>query len=110
MLAFYQEFAEDPGTSPETRADVANAHYRMGTIRYRLGLYQEAEAAYCRARELGAQLAAEFPTVPVYRRDLAGSINNLGILLKDTGRPQEAETAFQDALAIRKQLAADFPS
>jgi tetratricopeptide (TPR) repeat protein len=110
MLAFYQEFAEEKRTNLETWAEVANAHYRMDNIRNKLGEYQEAESAYGRARELYAQLAADFPSVPAYRQNLASCYNNLSLLLKDTGRLREAEKAYQDALAIRKQLAVDFPT
>jgi serine/threonine-protein kinase len=109
-LTYYEEFAAESGHSEEVRQGVAGAHLRVGKIRRRLGQHAEAEAAYARARELYARLAADFPAVPQHRRDLAGTHNNLGVLLQTTGRPKEAEAAHLDALAIRKGLAADFPA
>lgn len=109
MLAAYQEFAEEAGTSPEQRREVAEAHRRMGHIRYRLGEYREAEIAYERARELYARLAADFPAEAHYRQDLAGSYNNLATLLEMTDRPREAERAYREAVAVHGQLAAAFP-
>ncbi len=109
MLAFYEEFAEEKGVSPETRREVADAHVRMGRIRYKLGEYQEAETAYGRARELYARLAADFPDVPEYRQELANNDNSLGALLQTTSRLKEAEAAYQNALALQTKLAADFP-
>jgi serine/threonine protein kinase/Tfp pilus assembly protein PilF len=108
-LAYYEDFARESGHSREVRQGVAGAHLRVGNIRARLGQHAEAEAAYVRARELYAHLAAEFPAVPQYRRDLAGTHDNLGRLLQDTGRMKEAAAAHREALEIRKALAAEFP-
>jgi tetratricopeptide (TPR) repeat protein len=108
-LAYYEEFAQESGHTQEVRQSVARAHLRVANIRRRLGQHQEAEAAYRRAGELYARLAADFPAVPQYRHDLAATHNNLGIQLKDTGRHTEAEGAFRDALVIQTALADDFP-
>jgi serine/threonine-protein kinase len=108
-LAYYEEFARESGHSQGVRQGVAGAHLRVGKIRYRLGQHQEAEAAYARARELYARLAAEFPADPQYRQELAHSHIYLGILLVETGRPKDAETSYRDALDLQKQLAQDFP-
>jgi serine/threonine-protein kinase len=108
-LGYYEEFAKEAGHSEEVRRGVADAHFRVGKIRSRLGQHAEAEAAYVRARELYARLGADFPAVPQYRQDLARSYETLGNLLKDTGRPKEAEASYRDALDIQKQLVQDFP-
>jgi serine/threonine-protein kinase len=109
-LAYYEAFADESGQTEEVRQGVADAHLRVGKIRYRLGQHPEAEAAYRRARELFARLAADFPGLPQYRREAARSANNLGNLLSDIGRPAEAEAAYREALDLQKQLAAEFPA
>jgi serine/threonine-protein kinase len=109
-LAYYEDFAQESGNSQEVRQGVAGAHLRVGKIRSRLGQHAEAEAAYVRARELYARLAAEFPAEPQYRQELATTYTNLGILLYDTGRHQEAERSYGDALELQKVLAADYPA
>jgi serine/threonine-protein kinase len=109
-LGYYEDFAQETGHTPEVRQSVAGAHLRVGTIRYRLGQHQEVEAAYRRALELQARLAADFPAVLQYRHELAKTHNNLGALLSDTGRSQEAEASYHDARDLQKRLAADFPA
>jgi serine/threonine-protein kinase len=108
-LAYYEDFAQESGHGQEVRQGVADAHLRVGKIRARLGQHAEAEAAYVRARELYARLAAEFPAEPQYRQQLASSHNSLGNLLRDMGRPKEEEAAYRDALVLKKQLVQDFP-
>jgi serine/threonine-protein kinase len=109
MLAMYKEFAEDPGASPQTREEVADAHARMGRIRHRLGESEDAETAYGRARDLYARLAADFPSVPRYRLRLANSYNNLANLLQTKDGPEKTEPAYQASITILEQLATDFP-
>jgi tetratricopeptide (TPR) repeat protein len=109
-LAYYETFAEESGAGEEVRRGVADAHLRVGKIRYRLGQHPGAEAAYRRARELFGSLAADFPAVPEYRREQAASVNSLGILLWHTGRPKEAEASYREALDLLKSLAADYPA
>jgi serine/threonine-protein kinase len=109
-LAYYQEFAAESGQTEEVRRSVADAHLRVGKIRYRLGQHKEAMTAYQRAQELYASLAADFPSVPEYPWQAAKSYGNLGILLAETGRLKEAEAPFRDALALQKQLVTDLPS
>jgi serine/threonine protein kinase len=109
-LVAYEEFARDTAEDETSRAGVAAAYLRVGRIRWKLGQFAGAEAAYRRSLQLYARLAAVFPTVPEYRWHQARSHNDLGYLLADTGRPKEAEAAYRDALARQKQLAADFPA
>jgi hypothetical protein len=106
-LGYYEEFARESGHTEEVRQGVAGAHLRVGRIREKLGQHAEAEAAFRRAAELYARLAAEFPATPQYREGLAMSHNSL--LLSDTGRAKEAEAAYTDARDLQKALAADFP-
>jgi serine/threonine-protein kinase len=107
-LGYYEDFAGEAGHGQEVRQGVAGAHRRVGNIRSQLGQHPEAEAAYARARELYARLAADFPAEPLYRREVARTHNNLGNLLKATGRPREAEAAYREARDLYKALAKDF--
>jgi serine/threonine-protein kinase len=109
-LAYYEAFAEESGHTEEVRHSVADAHLRVGKIRYRLGQHSEAEPAHRRALELYARLADDFPAEPGYRLELAQSHNNLAMLLRDTGRPKETEAAVRDALDILNKLVTDFPA
>src|SRR5262249_41482200 len=44
-LRYYEEFAADTGQQEESRAGVANAYFRVGSIRELLGHRKDAEAA-----------------------------------------------------------------
>jgi serine/threonine-protein kinase len=109
-LAYYEEFAKESGHTEEVRQGAAGAHLRVGKIRDKLGQHPDAEAAFRRARELYAGLAADFPGVPRYRQELATSANSLCILLYNTGRAREAGAAWGEALDLRERLAAEFPA
>jgi serine/threonine protein kinase len=109
VLALHREFAGEQGDSPETRAGVADAQYRVGMIRRKLGESREAEEAYRAAIALQQALADEFPDRPDLRHDLAKSHNGLGNLLGDTGRPREAEAAYRAAIDLQRALADEFP-
>jgi serine/threonine protein kinase/tetratricopeptide (TPR) repeat protein len=108
-LAAYLDFAADVGSDEETRVGVAQAYYRVGYIRHRLGEYQEAENAHREAIALGQKLVVDYPGTPQYRISLPTGTNGLGILLQDMNRWSEAEKAFRDTLALYQKLAADFP-
>jgi serine/threonine-protein kinase len=110
ILAYYEEFAAETGQDEATRAGVAKANFRVGSIRERLGQLAEAQPVFERARDLYAALAADFPAEADYESALARSQNRLGKLLTAIGRPKHAEAAFRDALPLYKQLAADFPT
>src|SRR5262249_22102940 len=60
-LKAYEEFAADTGSDAATRADIGRAYRRVGHLRYYLGEYAEAEAAYRTALVLHQQLVADFP-------------------------------------------------
>jgi tetratricopeptide (TPR) repeat protein/predicted Ser/Thr protein kinase len=109
-LAYYEAFAAESGRREEVRRGVADAHLRVGRMREQLGQHAEAEAAYRRAQELWASLAAGFPSVPQYRLELARCHTDLGNLLKDTGRAPKAEPVYRQAVVILTPLTAAFPA
>jgi serine/threonine protein kinase len=110
VIQHFEGFAAITANDAESRSIRAEGHFRVATMRYRLGELKEAEESYRAALALRTQLVADFPTVPQYRRDLAASQDSLASLLFATGRPHEAEDLFRVALAAKKQLVADFPT
>ena len=59
----------------------------------------EAEAAYRRALEIRAKLAADHPKVPGYRNDVASCHTNLSVILRRLGRLAEARDGCDKAPA-----------
>jgi serine/threonine-protein kinase len=108
-LAYYEEFTAESGGSEAARAGVAEAYLRVGLIHSRLGERQAAEAAYQRAQEHFARLAADFPVVRHYRQNWALSLNKLGGLRSEMNRPSAAEVDWNATLDLRKRLAAESP-
>ena len=106
-LRYYEEFAADTGQDEESRAGVADAFHRVGSIRERLGQFQDAEAAHDHSRELFAGLVADFPSRPSYRHGLAGAFYSLGLLYRKTGRTPEAESFLMHSVTIHRELATD---
>jgi len=109
-LRSYEEFAADTGQEEESRAGVANAYRRVGTIRDRLGQQGEAEAALQRSRQLYARLVAEFPANDSHRLGLARALMQLGVFYSVAGRGSEAESTYDEALTQYRKLVADFPN
>jgi serine/threonine protein kinase/tetratricopeptide (TPR) repeat protein len=108
-LRSYEEFAADTGQDEPSRDGVAQAYWRVGRIRNRLGQHQEAEAALLRSRDLHTRLADDFPGNPIYRVNLAQVSFGLNTLYLDTGQPQKAETVSGQALTLCRQLTEEFP-
>jgi eukaryotic-like serine/threonine-protein kinase len=105
----WQAFSRLEGTDEQTQAIRAEGHFRVATLRTKLGQREEARLAFEQAQLLRKKLAADFTTVPEYRRDLAQSHHNLASLLDDLGMRAEAEEHYNKALLIQGKLVADFP-
>ncbi len=108
-LGFYEDFATDSGQDEESRAAVAIAQQRVGTIRGRLGQHADAQAASRRSRDIFAQLVRDFPNQPKYRLELAKANLKLGYLMGLSGQFQEAEPEVRQGLEIYGHLTTDFP-
>jgi serine/threonine protein kinase/tetratricopeptide (TPR) repeat protein len=108
-LRSYEEFAEDTGQDEPSRDGVAQAYWRIGRIRHRLGQHQEAEAALLRSRDLHTRLADDFPGNPTYRVNLAQVYFGLNVLYINTGQHQKAEIVSGQGLTLCRQLTEDFP-
>jgi serine/threonine protein kinase/tetratricopeptide (TPR) repeat protein len=109
VLGFYEAFTRQLGETAEARALRAWGYLKVGSVRGRLGERHEAAASCRQARDLFAQLAAEFPHVRDYRWRLALSHSSLARELRDLQKYAEAETACRQALVLLKQLRIDFP-
>jgi serine/threonine protein kinase len=110
VIAQFDAFAAIKGDDAVSRAVRAEGRFRVGTMRYGLGEFQEAEQDYDQAVSIYKQLAADFPLRPEFRQNLATIQNNRGSLLGSKGRLREAEQDYDQALALREQLAAEVPS
>ncbi|MFO0813596.1 MAG: tetratricopeptide repeat protein [Gemmatales bacterium] len=109
VLTYYHEFVGEKADDTKTRLRTALAAYRVGLIESRLGRKEESAAAFRKAHDGYASLAAEFPAVPDYRQGLAASHNRLGHELVDLGKQPEAEEQYRKGLAIHEKLVAEFP-
>jgi serine/threonine protein kinase len=98
----------DTPTDPEGRLLVAQAHEGLGTAHRLRGEVFEAVRNYVQARDLCAQLAAEFPEEALYQLEkvrIHDQIRRLrpygqALAAADNGQHQVAANAFRDALKI----------
>jgi tetratricopeptide (TPR) repeat protein len=107
--------AGDTPTDPESRLLIAQAHEGLGTAQKIRGEVIEAARHYAEARDLCAQLAAEFPGEARFERerqrihrrlkDLAPL--SVGELAVGKGLHEVAARAFRDALRINQIAGAD---
>jgi tetratricopeptide (TPR) repeat protein len=109
-LRFYEQFAADTGQDEESRAGVAQAYFRVGSIREKLAEWKDAEQAWERSRDVSAALAADFPARPAHREIHARVLMRLGGVYTATGRPQEAEATLVRSRDGYRRLVADFPA
>jgi serine/threonine protein kinase len=109
IIAQFDAFAAIKGNDPDSRVVRAEGRFRVGSMRSRLGEFQQAEQDYDQALAICKQLVDDFPFQLQYRYLLASSHTNRANLLRATKRLKEAEKDYDEALGIYKQLAADFP-
>jgi serine/threonine-protein kinase len=109
-LKSYEEFSQDIGQDEQTRAGVAQAYYRVATIREVLGHRGQAEQAYHKCRDQYAQLIADFPERAEFRRELGKCHIGLGVLLVRTREQGRAERSFRDGLKMLQETPAVGPA
>jgi serine/threonine protein kinase len=107
-LGFYEAFAAEEGTGVETRAGVAEAHLRAGTILVRLGRSPEALRAFERAEGDFRALAAG-EAERKYRRGLALALRHRADELALLRTPAEADAVYAKAVAWFERLASEQP-
>ena len=108
-LGFYEGFAMRQSRSPEVRFETGRANARVGSIQFKLGRVNEAEAALTRTIEILGPLVDEFPDVPEYRQTLGQALGELGKLQGAAGRTAEAERAFDRSVETSRVLATTRP-
>jgi tetratricopeptide (TPR) repeat protein len=108
-LDSYEEFARDPGADLATRAEVADAHFRMARIRGRLGQLAEAEQALDFAIALYDSLVRERPDDPDLAFRLANCRLEAGWRLATARRDDMARVPFEQAVGLLRQLQAAHP-
>jgi tetratricopeptide (TPR) repeat protein len=106
-LAIYAGFAAETETDEASRAGLAHAYHRVGTIQFILGRLTEAGEAYDRGAELYTRLDSESPGRPEYRKGLARLLTSRNELWAATGRGERAEAGLRDFGRLQRQWSAD---
>src|SRR5262249_54065718 len=76
VIAQFDAFAANKGDDAVSRAVRGEGRFRVGTMRYGLGEFREAEQDYDQAVSIYKQLAADFPSRLEFRQNLATIQNN----------------------------------
>lgn len=98
-LTSYEDWLAEEPTGEAVQASYADALFRVGEIRRRIGQYEQAETIYRRASEHYQRLLTSSPDRSEYRHAWADVLNWLGESYRESGRPQEAITAYDESLA-----------
>jgi tetratricopeptide (TPR) repeat protein len=107
-----EEFAEwlasleKQDDAPETRRLLGAGYYDLGSGYRQMKQRPESEAAYGKAMELLATLAADPDHGYFATGQLAACKNHLGLLYMDVGTPEEAAAALDEAIAMRRDICA----
>jgi serine/threonine-protein kinase len=107
---YYEKFIRERAGDRHLQAELAAAHWRLGSINWVLGSHNEARTLFRRAVALGAPLASASPDQARYQKQLASSYNDLGLVCNDLGRVQETREAYEQAIALRKELVRRHPA
>jgi serine/threonine-protein kinase len=103
-LDYYQGFLKQRHDDPALRAEVADAHLRVGDITSQIGSKPQALAECRQALAVFDDLAHEKPDdVPVLT-GLSRTYALIGSLQSETGQPAEALRCHQQALALEQRL------
>jgi tetratricopeptide (TPR) repeat protein len=109
-LKYYQRFAEQHRDDPELRAELARAHYRLGTIYKELDEREEARKAFREARDLWERLGAEDSGARASPFELARTCTVLGALQTDVLDQQAQGRAQLDkSHTLLEQLVGEEP-
>jgi tetratricopeptide (TPR) repeat protein len=101
LLQTYEKLARAGGEFPKLQSQAAEANFRIGDIRQRLGQFDEAKAAYRKAIELyqGLPVVASVQAVPI---KLARIYNELGKILRALRQLDEAAQMHESAIQTLK--------
>lgn len=106
---FYRTLAERGGDTPELRADLGRAHWRLADVEVAMGENKAAADEYEKGIAVFAALVKARPGDDAYRHDLATLDSNLGLLYTGIGRWKDAEGAFRAGLGLGDALLARDP-
>jgi tetratricopeptide (TPR) repeat protein len=108
-LAYFREFARLRGNDAALRADVADAHRRVGMILALRGSAAEAQAEFQRALAIYHDLHARQPHDPALREALAKVLGRLADVESNQGQLPKALERQARAVELCAALASDFP-
>ena len=108
-LAFYQEFAGQPGEDTEAQIEQAVALRRVGDIEDALSKHEQSERLYLQAIGLLDGIADDPPGYPRQRVELATVHVKLGLLYQMDERVAEAARHHSQALVIYRALRVQNP-
>lgn len=97
LLRTYEQIARSAGEFPRLQPQAAEANYRIGDIRHRLGHYDAAVNAYRSAIALYTKILPD-PAEDFIRIKLARTYNELGQTLRSLQQLDEADRMYERAI------------
>jgi serine/threonine protein kinase/tetratricopeptide (TPR) repeat protein len=108
-LKRWKVFAAEQGMGERAQVIRAQGVFRIGTLRHKLSLDEEARADFLEAIQQFERLAAYYPGVPENRSDLASCYSSLGTVLFGLGNYPEAEANLQRSVEVQEVVAKEVP-
>jgi tetratricopeptide (TPR) repeat protein len=107
-LKFYNRVLPQMLQEPGLRAEVAEAHFRLGYLAEEMGSKDKSLEEYRRSRSVWEALAGDFPAQGRYQSSLAQSCNLMGAMQLDLGQRDGAFESYQQArMLFQKRVEAD---
>ena len=108
-LVYYQDFLEQRQNDPSLRAEVAEAHYLVGTIVQLIRSPEDALVHFQQAAQMQQQLVESDAENLEARRSYGQTLNAIGGALLRLGRSEQSRDYFQQAAQVRQVLAEGDP-
>jgi serine/threonine protein kinase/tetratricopeptide (TPR) repeat protein len=108
-LAYYQDFLDRRGDSPELEGDLGGVYARVGFINLTLGSNADALAAFRRGRDILERIVRDNPGDGTARKDLARCYHGIGVVQFKGGQTDEAAVSLDRACALLEQLVREDP-
>ena len=110
-MAITRKLVDDNPGVADFLGRLADSHYNLAGMAWRLNKLLEAEAEYRRAMALYRKLADDHPAVTEYRKRLADCHNSAsaGADFMGTGTEADSDVELREAQRIRRKLADDYP-
>jgi tetratricopeptide (TPR) repeat protein len=104
LLPFYDRLAQQTDNEAGLRERTAQANWRVGDIRQRLGQSDQAAKAYQQAITIFEELSARSPSAKDFQLDIAGIQNELGRMYQFQRQFSEARQRHMAALQILESV------